>query len=160
MALAYKQENKKINQILKDIRNACGIEIIHHNDPMRNFVKAIKSNKILAFLVDQNTIRKRGMFVDFFGLPAMTVTFPAKLAVKHKKPIIFAYTIFDENTKTYKCFLTDIDYKSSDDEKDTICEITKAYTKKVEEIVRKYPHQYLWTHKRWKTRPEGEPPIY
>jgi len=160
VALAYKQENKKINQILKNIRNASGIEIIHHNDPTRNFVKAIKSHKILAFLVDQNTIRKRGIFVDFFGIPAMTVTFPAKLAVKHKKPIIFAYTVFDEDTKTYNCFLSEIEYKQIDDEKKLICEITKAYTKKIEEVVKKYPDQYLWTHKRWRTRPKGEPPIY
>ncbi len=159
VALAYRQENEKVNQILKKIRNQSGIEIIHHNDPMRKFVEAIKNKKTLAFLIDQNTLKKRGMFVDFFGVPAITVTFPAKLAVKHKKPVLFAYTVFDEKTKKYKCEILPLQYKIEDDEQ-TVCNIVKAYTKKVEEVVKRYPDQYLWTHKRWKTRPQGEPSIY
>ncbi len=127
---------------------------------MRKFIKAIRENKILAFLVDQNTIRERGIFVDFFNLPAITVTFPAKLAVKHNKPVVFAYSIFDEKDKTYKCYVSQIEYEKTKKEYDDICALTKAYTKKIEEIVRKHPEQYLWTHKRWKTRPEGEPPVY
>ncbi len=160
VALAYRQENEKITQLLKKIRNESGIEIIHHNDPLKNFIKAIKEKKVLAFLVDQNTIRKRGIFVDFFGVPAITVTLPAKLAVKHKKPIFFAYTVFDKKTKKYLCEISELNYEDSKDTEESICNLVKAYTKKVEETVRKYPEQYLWTHKRWKTRPEGEKSIY
>ncbi len=159
-ALAYRQKTEVVNKVLTRIRNASGIRIIYHNEPKKKLIRALKDRKILVFLVDQNTIRKRGIFVDFFGVPAITVTFPAKLAVKYKKPILFVYSYFEEKTKTYKCEISKINFLIDKDEEETACNIVRAYTKKIEEAVRKHPDQYLWTHKRWKTRPKGEKSIY
>ncbi len=155
-ALAYRQKSKEINQIIEKIRINSGLKIIYHDQNLKTFLKALSSGQFIAFLVDQNALRHRGTFVNFFNLKASTVTFPAKLALKYKKPILFSYCIFDEKRKVYETFIEEIDIS----DKETVETLTQKYTKAVEEAVRKFPSQYLWTHKRWKTRPEGEKEFY
>ncbi len=153
-ALAYRQKNKNINRIIEDIRTSSGSQIIYHDQPMRKFIEALNSNRIVSFLVDQNTLRHRGVFVDFFGKKASTVFFPAKVALKYKKPVVFTYCIFNKETKGYDFFLKEV--KTDDLKGKDIPILVQRYTYEVEKAVRKYPDQYMWTHKRWKTRPEGE----
>jgi KDO2-lipid IV(A) lauroyltransferase len=154
VSLAYRQKNREINELVNNIRTSLGTEIIYHDQPLKKMLQAIREGKILAFLADQNALRHRGVFVDFFGLPASTISFPAKLALKYRIPIIFAYNHFNENTKKYNVYFKEIDISKFD--KGDIKGLTQAFTKEIEEAIRKKPHQYLWTHKRWKTRPEGE----
>ncbi|ACD66136.1 MAG TPA: lipid A biosynthesis acyltransferase [Sulfurihydrogenibium sp.] len=151
-SLAYRQKNQKINDLITKIRQESGIKIIFHDQPLKIFISALNKGEIISFLVDQNALRHRGYFVDFFGLKASTVNFPAKLAVKYKVPIFFAYTYFDENHSKYFCEIEKLEYNIGKDSEETAYNIVQAYTKKVEEAVRKHPDQYLWVHKRWKTR--------
>lgn len=155
-SLAYRQENEKINKIITQIREQSGIKIIFHDQPLKHFINALKNKEVITFLVDQNALRHRGYFVDFFGLKASTVNFPAKLVAKYNIPILFAYTYFNEEDKRYYINVENIEYKSGKDEEETAFNITQAYTKKVEEAVKKHPDQYLWVHKRWKTRENEE----
>jgi KDO2-lipid IV(A) lauroyltransferase len=159
-ALAYRQKNEKINAVIESIRKESGMEIIYHDQNLKTFLKALNQGRYIAFLVDQNALRHRGVFVDFFGLKASTVTFPAKLAVKYNKPILFSYCIYSENEKKYKAYIEEIQYKKSGNFEEDIKRLTQSYTKYIEEAVKRYPGQYLWTHKRWKTRPEGEKEFY
>ncbi len=154
-ALAYRQKNPEINSLLEKIRTESGLRIIYHDQTLKEFLKALNSGEFIAFLVDQNALRHRGTFVDFFGMKASTVTFPAKLALKYKKPVLFSYCVFNEKNKKYELFIEEIDTENKD-----IKQLTQDYTKAIEEAVRRYPSQYLWTHKRWKTRPEGEKEFY
>ncbi len=154
-ALAYRQKNTEINNLIEKIRKESGLRIIYHDQTLKEFLKALNSGEFIAFLVDQNALRHRGTFVDFFGMKASTVTFPAKLALKYKKPVLFSYCIFNEKSKSYELFIEEINIENKD-----IKQLTQDYTKAIEEAVRKYPSQYLWTHKRWKTRPEGEKEFY
>lgn len=154
--LAYRQENQKINKIITQIREQSGIKIIFHDQPLKHFINALKNKEVITFLVDQNALRHRGYFVDFFGLKASTVNFPAKLVAKYNIPILFAYTYFNEEDKRYYINVENIEYKSGKDEEETAFNITQAYTKKIEEAVKKHPDQYLWVHKRWKTRENEE----
>ena len=151
-SLAYRQKNQKINDLITKIRQESGIKIIFHDQPLKIFISALNKGEVISFLVDQNALRHRGYFVDFFGLKASTVNFPAKLAVKYKVPIFFAYTYFDENHSKYFCEIEKLEYNIGKDSEETAYNIVQAYTKKVEEAVRKHPDQYLWVHKRWKTR--------
>ncbi|WP_297888724.1 lysophospholipid acyltransferase family protein [Sulfurihydrogenibium sp.] len=155
-SLAYRQENEKINKIITQIREQSGIKIIFHDQPLKHFINALKNKEVITFLVDQNALRHRGYFVDFFGLKASTVNFPAKLVAKYNIPILFAYTYFNEEDKRYYINVENIEYKSGKDEEETAFNITQAYTKKIEEAVKKHPDQYLWVHKRWKTRENEE----
>ncbi len=154
-ALAYRQKNTEINNLIEKIRTESGLRIIYHDQTLKEFLRALNSGEFIAFLVDQNALRHRGTFVEFFGMKASTVTFPAKLALKYKKPVLFSYCIFNEKSKSYELFIEEIDTENRD-----IKQLTQDYTKEIEKAVRKYPSQYLWTHKRWKTRPEGEKEFY
>jgi len=77
-ALAYRQESELAYKITKEIRTGYGINIIHHNESLKKVVKIINDRKPIGFFVDQNTRRRRGVFVDFFGKPAVTVDFAAR----------------------------------------------------------------------------------
>ncbi len=155
--LAYRMSNKKLNDLITSIRKKAGINVIFHDQPLKDFIKALKEGKIITFMVDQNALRHRGVFVDFFGFPASTVTFPAKLALKYKKEIIFGYNYYDPLSKKIFIEVEKIDFKKTGNFEQDIKSLTQIYTKKVENAVKKHPEQYFWVHKRWKTRPEGEP---
>ncbi len=157
ISLAYRMRNEKLNNLITSIRQEAGIKIIFHDQPLKDFIKAIREGKTISFLIDQNALRHRGVFVDFFGLPASTVTFPAKLAVKFKLPIYFAYGVYDRNSNRLNIFIKKIDFSPTGNEEEDIRNLTALYTKEVEKAARQYPDQYFWVHKRWKTRPEGEP---
>ncbi len=154
--LAYRQKNEKINRIITQIREESGIKIIYHDQPLKHFITALKNKEVITFLVDQNALRHRGYFVDFFGLKASTVNFPAKLVARYNVPILFAYVYFNEDEKKYYLNVEEINYQKRSNEEETSFNIVQAYTKKVEEAVRKHPDQYLWVHKRWKTRENEE----
>ena len=149
--------NKKLNDYITHIRQSSGIKIVFHDQPLKDFIRALKEGKIITFLADQNTLAHRGVFVDFFGLKASTVTFPAKLSLKYNVDVLFAYSYFDKETKKYYCEIEKIDFIPSGNYDEDLINLTQTYTKKIENAVRKHPDQYLWAHKRWKTRPEGEP---
>jgi len=157
VSLAYRMKNKKLNELLTKLRNDAGIEIIFHNRPHKDFIKALNSGRILTFLADQNALREKGIFVDFFGFSASTVTFPAKLALKYKKDILFGYSWFDEKEKVYRGKIKKINFIPTGNIKEDIKNLVQAYTKEIEKVVKEHPEQYFWVHKRWKTRPEGEP---
>ena len=157
VSLAYRMKNRKLNELLTKLRNEAGMEIIFHNQSLKDFIKALDEGKILTFLADQNALRERGIFVDFFGIPASTITFPAKLALKHNKDILFGYIWFDYKSKVYKGKFKEINFKKSGNIKEDTRELVQAYTKEIENAVREHPDQYFWVHKRWKTRPEGQP---
>jgi len=154
-ALAYRQRNREINQIIEDIRTSVGTEVIYHDQPLKKMLVALNRGRFLGFLADQNALRHRGVFVDFFGLPASTIFFPAKLSLKYRVPVIFTYNYLDLDTKIYKIFFKEIDINKYG--KNDYKNLTQEFTKELENAIRKNPSQYLWTHKRWKTRPEGEP---
>ncbi|WP_242462860.1 lysophospholipid acyltransferase family protein [Persephonella atlantica] len=153
VSLAYRLKNKKLNSLITQIRESSGMKIIFHDQPLKDFLKALREGMTIVFLVDQNALRHRGVFVDFFSLPASTVSFPAKLSAKYGYPIIFSYQYYDFKTRIYKGVVKNLEIPDRKDVKS----IVQSYTKEVEIAVRKHPEQYFWVHKRWKTRPEGEP---
>ncbi len=153
--LAYRQENKEINQFIESIRTSANIGIIYHDQPLKKMLKTLSEGGFLGFLADQNALRHRGVFVDFFNFPASTISLPAKISLKYKIPMIFTYNYLDLKDKKYKIFFKEIDISKYS--KNQYRELTQEFTKELEKAIRKNPSQYLWTHKRWKTRPEGEP---
>ncbi len=153
--LAYRQKNRKINQLIEEVRKSANIEVIYHDQPLKKMLTVLRKGQFLGFLADQNALRHRGVFVDFFGLPASTIFFPAKLSLKYRVPVIFTYNYLDLDTKIYKIFFKEIDIDKYG--KNDYKNLTQEFTKELENAIRKNPSQYLWTHKRWKTRPEGEP---
>ena len=155
--LAFRMRNKKLNNLITSIREKAGIKIIFHDQPLRTFIKALNQGKIITFLADQNALAHRGVFVDFFGYPASTITFPAKLAIKYNKPVYFGYSYYNLENYNIYCEIEEIKYEKTGNIENDIKNLVQTYTKKIEEAVKKHPEQYFWVHKRWKTRPKGEP---
>ena len=123
--------------------------------------RVLENGEILGILADLNAQEKEGVFVDFFGVPASTTTSIAKLAMKTGAVVLPAFAVWEESKKKYVVYLEPpIEYKKTENTDEDIKNLTQKITKTVEKYVRKYPEQWLWIHKRWNTRPKGEPDLY
>jgi KDO2-lipid IV(A) lauroyltransferase len=112
----------------------------------------------LGLLSDQNGGRD-GVFVDFFGVPASSVRGPAFLALRYDVPVVPIFALWDGDKYRIE-ILPEVPVTRTGDDETDIRENTQRFQKAIEEMVRKYPGQWLWAHRRWKTRPPGEPPLH
>ena len=151
--LVGEQKNKQVDNLMNKFRQDKGMGIIKMGVAARGVIKALRENKIIALLSDQDA-GKNGIFVDFFGRKASTPGGTAAFALKTGADVIFSITI-----RNGKCFhtvvLEKVDFNDIEaDGKDAIAELTRRYTARLEFYAQKYPDHYFWMHKRWKTRPE------
>jgi KDO2-lipid IV(A) lauroyltransferase len=110
--------------------------------------------------MDQNMLPGEGAFVDFFGHLACTTTGPARIARKTGAAIVLGLVIWDSEVKKYKLRFDPVGWIKRDDPDEEVLVNTANFTRLIEEYVRRYPDQWLWVHRRWKTRPPDEPPLY
>jgi Kdo2-lipid IVA lauroyltransferase/acyltransferase len=101
-----------------------------------------------------------GVFVDFFGQPACTTTGPARIARKTGAAIVLGVVIWDAGLGRYRLRFDPVEWINGADSEEEIVANTAHFTRLIENYVRRYPDQWLWVHRRWKTRPAGEPPFY
>jgi len=156
-AIARPIENPFLDRYLNRMRQITGQKIIPKTGASRGVMDILENGGFLSFLVDQNA-GSRGIFVDFFGKPASTSRSIALLSLKTGIPLIpvYAYRIKDFK---YKVVIESPIYPiDTGDPTADIKSLTRAFTKRVEEWVRMHPEQYLWQHRRWKTRPPWERP--
>lgn len=118
-------------------------------------IRQLRQGNLLGLLIDQDT-KVDGTFVDFFGKQAFTPVGAATLAMKTKSSIVIVYTrrLRDDSVAVY--FDNPVTIKLSSDKKTAAKELTAHLTKRLEEIIRMTPEQWVWMHRRWKTRPSGE----
>jgi Kdo2-lipid IVA lauroyltransferase/acyltransferase len=159
--LARPLDNPLIEDLTVRIRTRFGNKPINKSNSAMLAIRMLRDGEILGVLADINAHPKEGVFVPFFGLQACTSAGPAMLALRTDALIVPFFCIYDHQVKRYKIVRGDIlePVKSGDRETD-ILETTKLYTAEIERIIRQYPDQWLWIHKRWKTRPKGEPGLY
>lgn len=143
-------------------RNRClsGGRAIEKRDAAREILRAFQRGEAVGILADQNMLTAEGVFVDFLGRPACTTTAPARFARKAGVPIVFGLAIWDEKLKKYRLRFEPVEWIRREDPEEEIRVNTANFTRLIEENVRRYPDQWLWVHRRWKTRPPGEPPLY
>lgn len=124
-------------------------------------VKILREGGLLGVLADVNAHPKEGVFVPFFGVPACTTSGPAVMTLRANSFIYPAFCIFDHEKKKYR-FVRGavIEPGHTGDRKTDILETTADYTAEIEKIIRQFPDQWNWIHKRWKTRPPGEQGLY
>src|SRR5579884_900666 len=108
-----------------------------------------------------NTLPEEGVFVDFFGIPACTSSGLARMARRTGAPVVPGFLLWDARLGRYRLrFDPPVELAQTQDEVQDVRENTARFTKVIEAYVRQYPEQWLWVHKRWKTRPPGAPPLY
>ena len=127
----------------------------------RGLIAAMRKNKTVGILMDTNMTPPQGVFVDFFGIPACTASGVARVALHTGATVVPAFTIWDPVLRKYRVeFARPVEMvRTGDDDSDALAN-TAIFTKILEEYVRRYPDQWLWVHRRWKTRPAGEKPLY
>jgi KDO2-lipid IV(A) lauroyltransferase len=154
-------DNPYLDRMVERYRTLHGNQTFEKQDFARGLISAMREGQTVGLLMDQNTTPPAGVFVDFFGIPACTASGIARVALRTEASVVPAFTVWDDALRKYRITfaprLTLV--RTGDDERDTVS-ATQQFTSVIEEYVRKYPGQWLWVHRRWKTRPEGEKPLY
>jgi len=120
---------------------------------IKRTLKCLRNNEIVCFIVDENK-PSGGVFVDFFGHPAATATGPAIFSLRTGAAIVPMFIIRQEDNKNRVIIEPSIDIERTGDKKKDILSITARFTKVIEDYIRRYPSQWSWINKRWKTQPE------
>ncbi len=153
-------DNPLMDELISRHRCASGGHAIEKREFARQTLRAFERNEAVGILMDQNMLAGEGIFVDFFGLPACTTSGPARVARRTGAPVILGLVIWDAKLKKYRLRFDRIDWIKGPNPEKEIELNTANFTKRIEDYVRRYPDQWLWVHRRWKTRPPGEPPLY
>ncbi len=148
-------DNRRLDRLIERYRTLSGNRIIEKQDYARGILKALAANQAVGILVDQNASLEQGVFADFFGIPAATSTGLARIAARSGAPVVPGFALWEGSRRRYALrFYPPIPISG-----DAAADTTRVQ-KQIEEVVRQYPDQWLWIHRRWKTRPPGESPLY
>ncbi len=159
--MARPLDNARLDAFVNRYRGLGGNEPVYKNESARAVLKALHGGGIVGILADQNTLPEEGMFVDFFGTSACTTTGIARLALHTGAPVVPGYAYWDASARKYKLrFDRAAELVETGNSEQDIRENTQRFAKITEDIIRKFPEQWVWVHARWKTRPKGEPPLY
>ena len=159
--LARPLDNPLIEQMTVDLRTRFGNRPINKSDSVTTAIKILRDGGILGILADVNAHPKEGVFVPFFNIPACTSSGVAMLARRTNAIIVPMCGAWDETKKKYIAVHESvIEPTITKNREHDILTTTAEFTAAVERLIRRFPDQWLWIHKRWKTRPPGEPDLY
>src|ERR1700693_1463099 len=159
--MARPLDNARLDALVNRYRGLSGNKPIFKNESARAMLKILGEAGTVGILADQNTLPEEGAFVDFFGTPACTTTGIARVALHTGAAVVPGYVYWDDHFKKYRLrFEPPVELTRTGNMDRDILENTQKFTNVLEEIIRKYPDQWVWLHGRWNTRPSGEPPIY
>ncbi len=159
--LVRRLDNPKVEQIVDDIRTRFGNESVDKRGAARPMLNILRSGGTLGLLVDLNTLDEEAIFVDFFGVPASTTFMLAKLALRTDAAVLPIFVPWDKHSGKFLVhILPEVEVNRTGDEEEDVRALTANLTRVVEDYIRRYPDQWLWIHKRWKTRPKGEADLY
>ena len=157
-AIARPLDNPYVNDWLLGVREKRGQRIIAKKGATEEVTQVLEQHGTVGFIADQNAGSK-GIFVNFFGRKASTYKSIGLLAMHYEVPVVIGYARRLSDSFRFEVAAQDIIYPDDwKDQSDPLRYITQRYTKAIEDFVRKDPGQYLWVHRRWKTRPKGEAP--
>src|SRR6266850_3122060 len=148
-------DNPRINALVRSRRAVSGNRLIEKKDFARSILQALKNNEAVGILIDQNAGLDNGVFVDFFGVPACAVVGFAKIAAHSGAAVIPGFALWSEEERKYILRFYPPLPLTGDAALDT-----QILHTQLECVIRQYPDQWLWIHRRWKTRPPGSPDLY
>lgn len=158
-SLYQKQANAAWDKAAREGRERFGHPMLiakTGNNDLRPFIRAMKQDKMpFYYLPDMDHGRANSIFVPFFGVPAATLPMASRLARIAKAKVILCIAEMTDKGYVVHCSKPFENFPTGDYVADTL-RVTQAY----EAWIEKLPDQYLWTHRRFKTRPEGEPSVY
>ena len=154
-------DNPKIEALVDRARTRLGNRTIDKTSAAREMLQIMQAGGTLGILVDLNTLDREAIFVDFFGVPASTTFMLAKLALRTGADVLPVFAPWDKQRQRFLLKIGEpLTIDRTGDEEEDVRRLTQSFTSVVEDYVRRYPDQWLWIHRRWKTRPPGEPDLY
>jgi len=150
-AIYHPMRNPYSDKLFYKIRRDAGMELIPMQDSLRGSIKALKANKLLGLIADQDA-GGAGVFVNFFGRPASTAKGPAIFAVKTNAPMLFFALIRGKNDTHTLYISKPLKVKITGDLEKDIYYNTKLWSDELEKWVKKYPDQWFWLHRKWHTK--------
>jgi len=153
--------NPLVDRWLNTLRARAGTRLVRKRHAAGGVLKALHDRELLVLPFDQNSTRGLGVFVDFFGKSASTNSGIARLALRSGAPIVPVFIVREGRSARHRVHVLPITYvRRTGDLESDVTRITQELSDLFEGMVRRYPEQWLWVHKRWKTRPLGEPKLY
>lgn len=154
-------DNPYLDHMVRDYRTMHGNIPILKDDPVRELLRAMKEGATVGILMDTNMMPPQGVFVNFFAIPACTPSGLARIALRTDAAVVPGFTVWDPALRKYRLrFDPALELVRTGDNEADILANTQLFTDVIEDFVRQYPDQWLWVHRRWKTRPPGERPLY
>ena len=148
-------DNPAADRLVEQRRQLSGNRLIEKWDGARAILRALQQNEAVGILMDQNTSLQEGVFVNFFGTPACANTAFAKIAHRTGARVIPGFALWLEDEKRYVLrFYPPVEITGD------AAQDTERLHAVLEQVIREFPGQWLWIHRRWKTRPPGEKSIY
>jgi len=153
-------DNPYLDRLARHYRTMHGNKAVD-KDFARGLIAAMRDEETVGVLMDTNMIESQGLFVDFFGHQACTATGVARLALKTDAAVVPGFTVWDPGLQKYRLrFDPAVKLIRSKDREADVVANTQLFTKILEDYIRRYPDQWLWVHRRWKTSPAGEKGLY
>ena len=154
-------DNPYVDALIQSYRTMHGNRTVDKDDFVRGLLQAMRAGQTVGILMDTNMTPPQGVFVDFFGIPACTASGLARIALRTDAAVVPGFTVWDSKPRKYILrFEPAVELVRTGDNEADIVANTAKFTTVIEDFVRRYPDQWLWVHRRWKTRPEGQPPLY
>jgi len=147
-------DNPYLDRLVTRYRTLSGNRTIPKQDFARGMLAALRAGETVGILMDQNMTPEQGVFVEFFGIPACTSTLLARMALRTGAAVVPGFCLWDSALRKYRLrFEPALETIRTGNEEADIITNTAVYTKVIEDYARRYPDQWLWVHRRWKTRP-------
>lgn len=142
-----------LDRLVTRVREKSGAELLRKHRALREVLDALRGRRMVAILLDQNATRREGVFVPFFGRPASTSKSLALLALRSGAPVLPVF-IHREADGTHRVVIEpEVPRPGTGDRRRDIVVYTAAFTRRVEDAVRRWPEQWFWVHRRWRTGP-------
>jgi KDO2-lipid IV(A) lauroyltransferase len=153
--------NRRVDALINGYRCRAGNRPIEKNRSARAILKVLGAGGTVGVLADHNTDIEESVFVDFFGVSASTTSGLARIALRTDAAVVPGFLSWDPARRKYRLrFEPAVELARTGNEESDVVENTARFTRVVEDFVRAHPDQWLWVHRRWKTRPPGEKPLY
>jgi Kdo2-lipid IVA lauroyltransferase/acyltransferase len=154
-------DNPLVDAFVNRIRCQHGNRVIHKDDFARGLIASMRAGETVGILMDTNMTPPQGVFVPFFGVQACTASGMARIALKTGAAVVPGFLLWEESERQYVLrFGKELEVVHSGDAERDAVNNTASLTAAIEGMIRQYPEQWLWMHRRWKTRPPGEEGIY
>lgn len=150
--IARRQANPKFDKYITETRAAMGMVVLQDFEAVKRSARSLREGRLVAFIADQGVKGLASTFVPFFGRPAKTPRGPAVFAVRLGSPMVFAASVRLPSGR-FRLQIESIPIADTGDREKDIDTTVACFTAALERVVRQYPEQYFWQHRRWRRQP-------